>query len=418
MEKRRRFLRTGDERGAALVIVALCMVVLLGMAALAVDLAAAFAWRAEAQKIADSAALAGGSAYIDNLSTETDSAMAHHRAYEYSLLHTIKKEQVDSSEVRVEIFDNDRKVRVWISRPNMPTWFARVLGIDAVTITAMAAAQVSDAGEARCLKPIALPDMWEEANTDTDGDQVWDEGEDWEYNPDDGDRYQRWDGPDDADGGTATGYGSGHREDVSGDWGRVIQLKAQNPQSEYNFAPGIFFPWRLPVDDSMGDCDTGGGGQPGQESGGAVYRKNLCECNTNPVQLFTDYDVEPGNMVGPTQQGIGELIAEDPDVEWRDELYGPDGRPGAPGREIDGEWVAISDSPRIIKVAMMDPGEIDGGGMQAIQFNNFALVFLEEQTSGQGAPVNVRFMYYAGGSGEGTTGPSQGSLVRYLRLVE
>jgi len=32
--------------------------------------------------------------------------------------------------------------------------------------------------------------------------------------------------------------------------------------------------------------------------------------------------------------------------------------------------------------------------------------------------VNVRFMYYAGGSGEGTVGPSQGSLVRYLRLVE
>jgi hypothetical protein len=297
----------------------------------------------------------------------------------------------------------------------MPTWFARVLGIDAVTITAKAAAQVSDAGEARCLKPIALPDMWEEANSD-DGDQVWEEGEDWEYNVEDGDRYQRWDGPDDSDGANATGYGSNHRTDLSGDWGRVIQLKAQNPQSEYNFAPGIFFPWRLPIDDSMADCDTGGGGQAGQESGGAVYRKNLCECNTSPVQLFTDYDVEPGNMVGPTQQGIGELISEDPDVYWEQSANGGQGAPARP--TDDGGYIEVTDSPRIIKVAMMDPGEIDGGGMQSIQFNNFALVFLEEQESGQGAPVNVRFMYYAGGSGEGTTGPSQGSLVRYLRLVE
>ncbi len=407
--------RTGDERGAALVMVALCMVVLLGMAALAVDLAAAFAWRTEAQKIADSAALAGGSAYIDNVTTETDSAVAHHRAYEYALLHTIKKEQVDSSEVGVEIFDDDRKVRVWISRPNMPTWFARVLGIDAVTITAMAAAQVSDAGVARCLKPIALPDMWEEANSD-DGDQVWEAEEEWEYDPTAGDRYQRWNGPEDPDAGNATGYGSNHRTDLTGDWGRVIQLKAQNPQSEYNFAPGIFFPWRLPIDDGMGDCDSGGGGGEGQESGGAVYRKNLCECNTSPVELFVDYDVEPGNMVGPTQQGIGELIAEDPDIQWRQELNGGD---GAPARQNDdGDWIEVSDSPRIIKVAMMDPGEIQGSGMQTIQFNNFALVFLEEQVSGQGAPVNVRFMYYAGGSGEGTVGPAQGSLVRYLRLVE
>jgi hypothetical protein len=38
--------------------------------------------------------------------------------------------------------------------------------------------------------------------------------------------------------------------------------------------------------------------------------------------------------------------------------------------------------------------------------------------NGNQAPVNVRFMYYAGGSGEGSTGSTQGSLVKYLRLVE
>lgn len=404
----------GDERGAALVLVALCMVVLLGMAALAIDLAAAFAWRAEAQKIADSAALAGGSAYIENNTAETDSAVAHHRAYEYALLHTIKKEAVDSSEVSVEIFDDEWKVRVWISRPGMPTWFARILGIDAVTITAMAAAQAQEAGEAKCLKPIALPDVWDEGDSDTDGDNVWDPEEDWVYDPNGNDNYQRWNGPGSLDSATATGYGSPLR-DNNGDWGRRIQLKAQNPQSEYNFEPGIFFPWRLPVDESMEECDQGGGGSEGQDAGAAVYRQNLCECNTYPIQLFTDYDVEPGNMVGPTRQGIDELIDEDPTLYWEPTA---NGGLGAPVRPVEGGYVEVYDSPRIIKVALMDPGEIQGGGMQTIQFNNFALVYLEAMESGQGAPVNIRFMYFAGGTGTGTTGGNTGSLVRFLRLVE
>ncbi|HSH75168.1 MAG TPA: pilus assembly protein TadG-related protein, partial [Longimicrobiales bacterium] len=54
----------GNEQGATLMMVAISLVVILGMGALAIDLAAGFGWRAEAQKIADSGALAGGSAYL------------------------------------------------------------------------------------------------------------------------------------------------------------------------------------------------------------------------------------------------------------------------------------------------------------------------------------------------------------------
>ena len=61
-------LHEADERGATLVMVAISLVCLLGMGALAVDLAAGFSWRAEAQKIADSSALAGGSAFLDCVS--------------------------------------------------------------------------------------------------------------------------------------------------------------------------------------------------------------------------------------------------------------------------------------------------------------------------------------------------------------
>lgn len=412
--KQERRTRFGDERGATLVLVAISMVVILGVAALAVDLAAAFAWRAEAQKIADSASLAGASAFLDEPDTALARPVAEERAYEYALLHTIKKVPVDSSEVTVEVLPQDEKVRVYIARLGLPTWFARILGVGSIDVRAVAAAQAFAAGEARCLKPIVLPDLWDEASDDTDGDNVWDDGEEWEYGDDAGDTYQRFEGTDDPNAASATGYGSNHRTDLDGDYGRLVQLKAQNPQSQFNFEPGLFFPWRLPEDPNMEDCDRGGGG--GSSAGGSLYRKNLCECNNSPIELFTDYDLEPGNMVGPTRQGVSELVNDDPDVYWEPAANGGRGGPARPG---DGGWVEVGTStPRVIKVALMDPGEITGPGMQSVQFNNFALVFLEALGNGNQAPVNVRFMYYAGGSGEGSTGSTQGSLVKFLRLVE
>ncbi len=72
-------------------------------------------------------------------------------------------------------------------------------------------------------------------------------------------------------------------------------------------------------------------------------------------------------------------------------------------------------SPRVVKMALFDPAEIEGSGMQTISFNNFALYFIEDQQSPQD-PVVGRFLYFVGG--EESPGPTTGSLVRYLRLVE
>ena len=37
---------------------------------------------------------------------------------------------MDSSEVTVEVLPTERKVRVTVYRQGLPTWFARILGID------------------------------------------------------------------------------------------------------------------------------------------------------------------------------------------------------------------------------------------------------------------------------------------------
>jgi len=401
----------GNRQGGTLALVAVCLVGILGMAALAIDLAAGYAWRAEAQKIADSSALAGGSAFLD-FADAGAVPVAYDRAYEYALQHTIKGVPVDSAEVTIEVILAEQKVRVTVRREGLPTWFARVLGFDEIDVEALAAAQAVAAGRARCLKPIALPDLWDDWDQD-DGDNVWQEGEAWEFGSDENDRYQRWEGPGDPDGTNATGYGSDARMDLPGDYGRVIQIKASNPQSEYNFEPGLFFPWRLPYDPDMEECDKGGGG--GNDAGGALYRQNLCSCNRSPIELGVPYDVEPGNMIGPTYQGVSELIDEDPDVYW-EPANGPNGGPARPDPDSPTGWTDVgTGTERVIKMALFDPSQIANPGMQSIEFNNFALLFLEAQASPQ-APVMARFMYFA--TGEENAGPTNGSLVRYLRLVE
>jgi hypothetical protein len=296
------------------------------------------------------------------------------------------------------VLPDERKIRVGINKRGLPTWFARSFGVDAIDVGAVAAAQATEASAARCLKPFAIPDIWEDADDDEDWDNVWDDGEEWDFNPDDGDWYTHYDGSNAA---SASGYGSEHRGDLPQDWGRQMILKTSDPQSEYSLSPGLFFPWRLPPDPEQEECAQGGGG--GQPSGGATYRNNICSCNTNSISLGTPYDLQPGNMIGPTFQGIDELIAQDPNAVWET---------GGVNSPTYGTGLA---SPRVVKVALFDPTQVTGSGMQSIEFNNFALMFLEGQQN-PNAPVIGRFMYYV--SGEGSNNATTGSLVLYLRLVE
>jgi hypothetical protein len=101
-------------------------------------------------------------------------------------------------------------------------------------------------------------------------------------------------------------------------------------------APGIFLPWTLPEDPEQKDCKggTGGGG------GGAVaYRRNICNCNRSSISLDTEYELKTGNMVGPTWQGVNELIEQDP------------GRTGTRHQHRQGIGVGVGRVPesRIIK---------------------------------------------------------------------
>jgi hypothetical protein len=471
------------------VLVVAAMTGLVALLALGIDLGGLFTARSEAQRAADAAALAGASAFLEYQENEARQA-ALARAVEFATNNQIRNRAITSEEVTVDVDLDGSTVRAAVRRGDVSTWFARLFGIDAVDIGAEATAWAGAAGAATCVKPFAVPDMWEENTDDLNRNRLWDEGERWRYDPAEGDRYAGYSGAGGAP--NETGYGSDWRDgrvDALGrgydrDYGRRITVKVTNPRDAY--VPSFFLPWVLPSDSDqpacharpgggngggggngngggggrggggngngggggsggdggdLGDPGNGGGGGsgwlnwvekrgdlgapdgangngPGTERGSdagdvgrdggdgrgaARYRENICSCNNAIVDLDTEYLIEPGNMVGPTYQGIQALIALDPDAYWDEQSNTVESRYGM-------------DSPRVVTVGLFDPGEITQPGRQYIRFNNFARIFIEEQASQQD-PVTGRFLYYVPGVGRGREGSTTGSLVRVLQLI-
>lgn len=435
--------RIDNRRGATIVLVAAATAALLGMTALAVDLSMLFKVRSDAQRAADAAALAGASAYINHSDPLDARVDARDRARNYVAQNYVGDAiYVDtlaevttyegnnlisvSNEALVQVLPGEEKVRVTVRRKATATWFARILGVGTVPISAKAAAVAMEAGGAKCVKPFALADLWQENDTDigpTGPDRLWDgDGEVWEFNPDT-DHYMPYEGDLTKYTDPQTGYGSEFRDGyplgstVLQDQGRQIIIKPQNPQVDQMIQPGNFFAWDMPNDSTNTEtCGIGGGGGAGNEGGGATeFTRYICSCNNNVIYVGdgTEYPVKNGNMRQPTVEGVEDLVAKDPNAYWDPTAINEyNGRLGAVRlSELGEDWM---DSPRVIKIALYDPVEMYKGGKINISFTNIALMFIEEVQK-KDAQVTARFITYA--QGAVTPGPG-GPLVKVLRLVE
>jgi hypothetical protein len=418
-----------NERGSAIVMVTVSLMAMLALAALAIDLAALRDARAEAQRAADAIALAGATAFKDKPFTDPATVTeAIDRAQQVARWNRVRADTLDlrgwtrsspmrqswggdvttvrttSNQVELNIIPDSQRVRAWVRHANLSTWFAGLIGKPYSSVQAMATAQATQSGIAKCLKPLALPDIWKETNRssgrtgqDLNANGLWDQGEPWSFNPP-ADTYAQYD-PTATPAAQAlqTGYGSGFRNTIDGvlnDYGRSIVIKAQRPGDA--ITSGWFYPWRI-----------------GESSGGNDYRNNITGCNPASTSLGVPYDVENGNMVGPTRQGFDDLIGQDPSAHWNPSA---DGGKGAVEGSSFGDW---RDSPRVVPIALFDPNQIAGiqsGGNLSLTFNNFALFFVEGFIgNGVQAPLRGRFLYYATGSG---TGPVVGPLTKTLQLVQ
>jgi hypothetical protein len=426
-----------NERGASIVIVSLSLFAMLGMAALAIDLGMLMKVRSDAQRVADAAALAGAIEY-KNGNTVVIRDRAADSALKYAtrnyagwqsinttdpiIMDSGNRRIINSPEAYIQSIPDEYKVRVWIRRAATSTWFGNLLGLDWVPIAAKAAARVAEAGNGRCIKPLVIPDLWNETTNDpaakpnqpgqdVNNNDAWDVGEAWRYDPPT-DTYAGFD-PNAPNTLTQTGYGSAWRdnngEGITGDYGRRLTMKAQNPQNAIDEA--FFYMWRVPLaNDSI---NTGKG-----ETYRALITDTTCTV-AGEASIGTTYRVENGNAVGPNRHAWEELISYDPGARWDPTVTDEAGRQGAVVGSKYSDW---RDSPRVVLIGIMDPQYVinaQGGGAGGLEFkfNNFALLFLEGfDGNGAQAPLAGRFLYFA--EGTGPTGPLAGSLIKKLQLVE
>jgi Flp pilus assembly protein TadG len=370
-----------DERGTSAILVAITMTALLSAVALAVDVGMLLNSRSEAQRAADSAALAGaGSLLVDDVPDET---RARNTAIQYGGMNTVREDAVtvlpEDVDVDLALLQVTARVRRTEDRGSaVATWFANVFGVDEVDIAATATAQVQPAGRATCVKPFAIPDQF----LDIDGDGEFDEGID-QYDP------------------NVHGYGSDWRnagnpgDDGMGyvnDFGRQVDLKQGGP---VNFQPSWYYPWDVP--DAEG----------GPSVGGDEYRWNIANCNTAIISIGDEYWIEGGNMEGPTRHGVNELMDQDPGAHW--DTFDNE----VEGSAWDPNWEG---GPRIGIIPVFNPSREFDPGKEPIEFTNFIAVFFEDiQGGGQNQQVIARIMYASGiGGGNGGTAPG----IRFVQLVE
>jgi len=289
-----------EEKGAAVVIVALSMTVMMGFAALIVDVGNLYLNKTRLVNMADAAALAG----VQDLPGDPQSAVAS--AYSYAT-----QNGINGDVVGVSISNNNSALTVNVSR-TVPFFFAKVFEMTSANVGARAVAAI---------KPIIA---------------------------------------------------------ISG----VVPFGiAKQP---------LVYGQTYTLKDGAGDGYSGNYGALALGGNGAnVYRGNIEDGYSGQLRIGDWVSTQPGNMSGPTGNGVDYRISLDPTATFATVQKG---------------------SPRILVVPIID--SLDVNGRSEVQIVGFAAFFLEG-VGGQGNDnyVTGKFMQMVmpgdistGGTGYGLYG--------------
>jgi hypothetical protein len=349
-------------------MVAVSIVAMFAFAVLAIDGAVLMTTRTQLNNAADAAALAGASGLIDGGEDEATARAIDFASFNDAYEETNSPVIITSDDVTFPDVDvvRVRTHRTAATGDPLRTFFLKVidpLSTGTSDMTAVAAARAYDVCSARCMKPWAIPDRWDDA----DGNGQWDPGE--MYDPD------------------GTGYVA------PTDVGATIVLKVGNPQQA--ISPGIFYPVDFPpINNPDGESPL---------TGGAWYEQWISGCAPFVVGVGDQLQLEPGNMVGPTAHGMEDLVAQDPGAHW-----------DAATQSIQGSAFGVS--PRVGLVPFFDPTLPPTSGRKSVTVSKVGAFFIE--TVGPGSQVLGRFIQItAQGNPCETRGLGSG-LVKGIVLVE
>lgn len=372
-----------DEAGFSFAFVGVGLLAFLMTSALAIDVGMFMTARAQAQNSADAGALAGAVALaFDSYTDRSPSGPAVQNTLAAAAANEVMKQPVSVTAADV-VFLNDplgqsNRVKVTVyrtaARTNpVATLIGGMLGVNNADVRAEATAEASPANAATCVAPFAIPDKWVERQT-----PAWDVNDTFDAYPKSPtalpDIYYRADQP------GYVGY------NATTDKGLQLVLKAGTGT---NINPSFYNPLALPG-----------------SSGADDYEWNIANCNTSMLHWDDLLTAEPGNMVGPTKDGIQNMIALDPTAYWdtsKNEVVS-----------------SMHPSPRVKAVPLYDPYYYDTGkenGRNAdLKAANFIGFFFESIDGGGNVRGRITSI---GGLLDSTHGPAPaGAFARAIRLVE
>jgi hypothetical protein len=152
------------ERGVSFLLVVAGMFAILAMAALSVDLVMMYSARADAQRAADAAALAGARMFVmsgitsgsglGNICTGAAGDAANQMANTVAGANQVGGVTATVTNVACNLSPgNDPEITVTVSRTNLPTFFGRIFGLANSTVTAVAKAEAfNNSGSAENLQ--------------------------------------------------------------------------------------------------------------------------------------------------------------------------------------------------------------------------------------------------------------------------
>jgi Flp pilus assembly protein TadG len=318
-----------DERGMSFVFVGLGFMAFVAASTLAIDVGMFMTARSQAQNAADAGALAGATALAFNdFDDRSAGGPAVQSAVNTALANTVIGSAPSATPADVSFptgptGNNRVKVNVYRTgaRSNaIPTLIGPLFSVPTVDIAATATAEASPANAMTCVKPFAIPDKWiENKNPPWTTDSTFDRYDNKGNVLPNADVYIPAGQP---------GY-SGYNP--TRDKGTLLTLRAGTGN---NIEPSMYFSWAMPSNTGADD-----------------YELNISGCNTSVVHWGDPMTQEPGDMTGPTNQGIDELIAKDPNAYWdtaKNEVH-----------------TSMNPSPRVFPIPLYDPdyyqiGKING----------------------------------------------------------
>ncbi len=369
-----------DERGITLIGAGFGLLAFMSATMLAVDVGMIMVARTQAQSASDAGALAGAVALaFDDFEDRSAGGPAVQSAIAAATASANEVMGESASVTAPDVtFPAVDRVRVRVQRtggrsnPLLP-FIAPMFGIDTIDLGADATAQAAPANAMTCVKPFTVPDKWVEQQT-----PPWDPDDTFDAFDKKG---QPLANPDIYISPGQSGY-TGYNAET--DRGTQLILKAG---TGFNITPSFYNPLALP--------DSGGGSD---------YSWNIANCNTS-VMGFGDLLIsEPGNMTGPTAQGVRDLIDRDAGAYWD----------AGTNRVVSD----MSPSPRVAIIPVYDPVYYDNGkqnGRNAdLKAANYIGFFIEGM---QGNNVMGRITP-VGGLMQGNGPAPAGAFPKAIILVE